>query len=415
MSHLPAVDTAVVTAADFFEGTRASMTTQNWLQQVNTMERKSAESALTLHSKRTYLKRRHAQRLKDNVFDEDAVQRATEQTTKYVSAVEQRLEPKIKRRRVNNQSFPLQSAPAPLDAEAGVALGEELHASFSELFPPQEPATARTKAKKANGGTVLLREQQQNLDRMLHAKKKKKKKKKDNNINDDPFLMNVTLIVSQHAGRSRADGTLTGMARENIAQQTQAFVSGPPAPGTFEVYTVRFMERWLCAADGTRQERTCQRGQRCKGVQAFAPHVADGDTVPALREFLPFDDRMRFYRTGQLPRTVGACLLCLFEQAIMGWINVAIQQETQDYPLVHCDFENIFDVPGEFLKEFWLTNPPGRFYGLPGPILLITRNFLRPVRRPGSAHLLALKFVDGCLVTHPASAQHQAKEIQNFR
>ncbi len=357
-------DNVVNTLSAFFESTRAPMTLHNWTHNVNTVRRKSQESSVELHTKKNRLKRKRQEQVRnaENTFDEDDTRESIEAIAKTLVESEQKLLAKLKRRKPNHQPFPLgpETGEDLLDANPGIDLTD------TELFPvPQQP------------------ERLKDADRLLEK---------------DAFLENVTQAVERAIRPISATsngGTLTSMSNESIAIQQRRLCTNPRVS---EVYSVEFMELWLREADPAREERPCHRGRHCEGAKIFLMHLQEGDRVPELREFLHFHDRMQFYRTGVLPLHPNVCLLCKLMGVSLGWLLVATMLETGDYAGEHCDFENLFEVPGELLKEFALCNPPGHFFGLPAPVMMFLPSALKPVKRPGAEHLLALKVVPSCRV-----------------
>ena len=360
-------DVMTVTKSDFshanyFENTRTLMTLRNWTRNVNTTRRKSQESHIALHTQKNRLKRNRQDQVNAtvNVFDEDDVQKSMEKTAKSLAESEQKLLTKLKRRRPNNQPFPLGPGKNLFDEQSG------MENPTSELFPTSQQS-----------------ENMKDVDQLLEK---------------DAFLENVTQVV-QHIIRpiSESDdgGTQTAMSKEAITIQQRRLLKHPLIS---EVYSADFMQLWLREPNPKTNERGCARGRACAGAVFFMAHIQEGKRAPELREFLHFHDRMNFYQYNQLPQKQNWCLLCILYNVSVAWSHVACAMESSDYAEQHCVFENLFEIPGEIIKELALSNPPDQYFGLPGPVALFLPGMFKPVKYRGSKDLLALEFVSECLV-----------------
>lgn len=372
----------------FFQRTRAPMTLQNWETNVNNHLRKSSEGMIALHLRKNGLKHKRAQQMAKGAFDEDIVREVHTKAQKRVSAAEQLCQTKAKRRRPNDRPFPLGE-----ENEHTLLTAENRTMSLAQDF------TAPGLTPTPNVEILL-----DGFDQLITSTENAQPSAIDG------VLANVAFVVAEETKNIRGanGGTLTTMGRENYIQQQEPRESEDSAAS--EVYSVAFMEHWLREADPKRNERACPQGKKCVGRKTFSPHIRDGIAVPVLREFLVFEERIRFYRTGELPNRPRVCLLCKLKGVHLAWILNATMLESQDYTDKHCAFENLFDVTGEVLSMFALANPPTQYFGLPGRVLLFEPTMVRPVPRPGSDGRLALKFVPACL-TPISTGTH----VQDFR
>ncbi len=358
---------SVANGAKFFEAGRSPMSLSNWTHNVTNLRQRSSSVQRELHVKKNTLKRKRAWQLQeeDNVFDEDVVQEARADAVKVLSIAEQKNEGKMKRRCITNRFFSLGEE----RGDSSLAVDPNVTRPASELFPAEQG------------------EQLSDVDALL-AKDQR----------TDYFLANVTYVVEQAIAPIRANdngGTLSTMAQGAIAPQMRTTAARPAG----EVHSVEFMQLWLREADTTRGERSCPRGKECEGAKLFSPHIHDETRVRTLQEFLPFEERMHYYQTGNHSSQTLNCLLCNLMGACLSWTLAASMLESHDYSGdPHCDFSNLFNVPGEFLKEFACNNPPGQFFGLLAPVVIFLPEMFQPVRRTGTDHLLALKIVPEALL-----------------
>ncbi len=364
--------------AKFFDATRAAMSLANWHDNVYTTQQKSAEEQLDLQIKKSKLKRKRGRLSQEaaNVFDEDSVQESLDQAIKNLTAAEQKMEERMKRRCPDNRFF---------------SLGEENGA----FLLPADPNSTRPTSE-------LVPAEQGDQLKGVGARLAQ-------DLMDDDFLANVAVVVAnaiRPIRENRDGGTLTTMAQGCVAPQLQLNA----APITGEIHSVAFMELWLREADTTRGERSCKRTKHCEGAKIFRTHTLEG-APRALQEFLPFEERMQFYGTGtHSTEQPGECLLCRLMGVGVSWTLTASMLESQDYSDVHCYFGTLFNVPGEILKDFAYINPPGQFFGLLAPVVMFLPEMFQPVKRRGTEHLLALAFISEC-----RCPETEAAPVQHFR
>jgi len=126
-------------------------------------------------------------------------------------------------------------------------------------------------------------------------------------------------------------------------------------------------EEALIEPDIEKGERPCLRGQDCEGkyIACNQPFIC--------KEFFLKSERERIEQTGQKPAERKLCLMCTRADIARAHFNIIADGKGMRQDNVLSNYFNYVDVEGEYRAENCIRDEPGKYQGLPFPIVRHTR------------------------------------------
>lgn len=127
-------------------------------------------------------------------------------------------------------------------------------------------------------------------------------------------------------------------------------------------------EEALIEPDIEKGERPCLRGQDCEGkfIACDQPFIC--------KEFFLKSERERIEQTGQKPAERKLCLMCTRADILRALTNIQADGKGMRQDNVLSNYRNYADVEGEYRAENCICDQPGRYEGLPFPVVRHTRS-----------------------------------------